>query len=405
MLIIVNKFERIVFKMKKTRLSGFMAHLAGWLMFLIFPFVFFNASYKDNDYLSVLFSQEYVLFGTCYFLLYYINSLVLVPYFFFTKRYLIYVSAIGALFFIVYFLHPFHNLLKRGSSSWQFNAGSADLTNHERHFKVMPPPYGEPHYFGTPNSFQQPPPELFEHLNRLSLPPPISGGDTTSMFLFIVIIGLSTSLAITKKWQVSEQKAANAEIGKAHAELSFLKAQINPHFLFNTLNNIYTLAIEGDLRTADSIMKLSNIMRYLTEEVTQYFVPLVNEIECIDNYIDLQRLRIGQMTMISYNVSGAAAGKLIAPLVFMTFIENVFKHGISKQENSNLIIRVEIKEEVIGLFCQNPIYEAIVTEPRRGIGILNTMQRLEHLYPGRHVLNIERKDGLFTINLKLNILT
>src|SRR6202008_3873902 len=111
----------------------------------------------------------------------------------------------------------------------------------------------------------------------------------TSLFIFIMIIALSTAAVINQQWRLTEQRAIQAEVDKANAELSFLKAQINPHFLFNTLNNIYTLAINNNEHTADSIMKLSNIMRYVTDEVGEDFVPVQNELDCIDNYIELQR--------------------------------------------------------------------------------------------------------------------
>ncbi|TWJ03373.1 histidine kinase [Mucilaginibacter frigoritolerans] len=389
--------------MKKTKAPGIIAHFAGWLIFLAFPFVFISAENDNDNYLSLLLSKEYLLFGICYLLLFYANGFFLIPRLLFRKRRWLYVLTISILFSGVYFLKPFHGLLRRSFSGPQINAVPPDFDRPDARWDGRQPPPDN----GPPFSERNGPPRLGfpgpgKHPGKLVLPPPIRGGDTTSLFLFIVIIGLSTSLAITQKWRVSEQRASNAEVGKANAELSFLKAQINPHFLFNTLNNIYTLALEGDINTADSIMRLSNIMRYVTDEVSEDFVPLENEVECIDNYIDLQRLRAGKMTEIDYSISGDASGKEIAPLIFMTFIENIFKYGISKQANSKLIIRVEIAGDLISLFCKNPIYEGIRTEPRQGIGIQNTVQRLDQLYPGNYTLNIHRTGDFFTVDLKLN---
>jgi LytS/YehU family sensor histidine kinase len=142
-------------------------------------------------------------------------------------------------------------------------------------------------------------------------------------------------------------------------------------------------------------------MRYVTDEVSEDFVPLQNEIDCINNYIDLQRLRIGKRTEIDYNVTGNATNKIIAPLVFMTFIENIFKYGISKQENSKLVVNINIEDDKVTLFCQNPVYHTVGNNGRRGIGIQNTKQRLEHLYPGKHLLNISNENNLYSVTLTL----
>ncbi|RZM01083.1 MAG: histidine kinase, partial [Pedobacter sp.] len=194
----------------------------------------------------------------------------------------------------------------------------------------------------------------------------------------------------------------SAEAEKANAELSFLKAQINPHFLFNTLNNIYTLAITSSEHTADSIMKLSNIMRYVTDEVEEDFVELQNEVGCISNYIDLQRLRLGSKTSVSFTVQGDLSGKKIAPLLLMTFVENVFKYGISKQHQSDIDINLLVKPDTITFLCVNPIFERNEKLERTGIGLNNTRQRLKHLYPGKHILNIKDENNQFMVVLTLH---
>ncbi|WP_198170286.1 sensor histidine kinase [Mucilaginibacter arboris] len=257
----------------------------------------------------------------------------------------------------------------------------------------IPPPdkqFGErPEHHGPPGG-QKPGREHFRYV------------DTTSLFIFVMIIALSTAVEITQQWGLTEQRATIAEAGRANAELSFLKAQINPHFLFNTLNNIYTLAVTGNEHTAESIMKLSNIMRYVTDEVSEDFVPLQNELECIEDYIGLQQLRIGSKTQVDFTITGNPVNKIIPPLIFMTFIENIFKYGISKQENSILKIRIAIEEKTIALFCQNPVFNTKLDAGRKGIGITNTRQRLEHLYPGKYSLNISHENGLYTVNLALH---
>ncbi|GGH17357.1 hypothetical protein GCM10007352_27430 [Mucilaginibacter phyllosphaerae] len=217
-----------------------------------------------------------------------------------------------------------------------------------------------------------------------------------------MVMTLSTAIKTLQQWRLTEQRAISAEAEKASAELSFLKAQINPHFLFNTLNNIYTLAVTNNANTAESIMKLSNIMRYVTDEVTLDYVSLQSEVDCIEDYIALQQLRLGDKTTVNFIIDGVIAQQKIAPLLLMTFVENVFKYGISKQYQSTLDISLMITTDTVTFLCSNPVFERKENLERTGIGIANTRQRLQHLYPGRHILNITNNNNLFTVLLTLH---
>lgn len=265
------------------------------------------------------------------------------------------------------------------------------------------------------NEFRPVPPPMNERPDRPSPafndmpqgPPPADNAgkrnraDIVSIILFITVWSLGTAICIIRQWRITEQKMIQAEADKANAELSFLKAQINPHFLFNTLNNIYSLAITKDDNAAASIMKLSNIMRYVTDDVHEDFVPLDNEIEYLDDYIDLQKMRLGSTTIIDFSVQGNTSTKKIAPLLLMTFIENVFKYGISKHEASVITIKITATETSIDFFCQNRLFEKKRNIERTGIGLSNTRQRLQHLYMNKHVLNIDEGNNLFTVQLSL----
>jgi LytS/YehU family sensor histidine kinase len=226
--------------------------------------------------------------------------------------------------------------------------------------------------------------------------------DITSLFLFVMIMALSTAIKTVQQWQATEKRVISAEAEKASAELSFLKAQINPHFLFNTLNNIYSLAVTNSSNTAESIMKLSNIMRYVTDDVTEDFVSLQSEVACIEDYIDLQRLRLGGKTKIYFNITGSIAQQKIAPLLIMTFVENVFKYGVSKQHESAIDISLRVADDTIIFMCVNPVFERKENIERTGIGIANTKKRLEQLYPGRHILNINNHNNQFRVVLTLH---
>jgi LytS/YehU family sensor histidine kinase len=226
--------------------------------------------------------------------------------------------------------------------------------------------------------------------------------DMVGLFIFIIVMGLSVAIATVQKWQLTEQMVTRAEAEKAHAELSFLKAQINPHFLFNTLNNIYALSVTNSEHTSESIMKLSNIMRYVTDEVTEDFVLLQNEIDCINDYIDLQRLRLGKKTALDFEVSGEIDNQKIPPLILMTFIENVFKYGVSKHQPSVINICLRVNGNQMLFICKNTIFEKRPATERKGIGIANNRQRLQHIYPNKHRLDINSTDGNFIVELEIN---
>jgi len=225
--------------------------------------------------------------------------------------------------------------------------------------------------------------------------------DITSVFIFIMIIGVGMAFESMKQWYQFEQRSVKAEAEKAIAELSFLKAQINPHFLYNTLNNIYTLCITGSENAAESIMKLSNIMRYVTDESEADFVSLQQEIDCISNFIALQRLRLGKKVSLTYTIEGNAAGHRIAPLIFMTYIENVFKYGLSNHLASSIEIFIKIEDQKISLYTQNPLFEFKKPDSRKGVGLENTQKRLDYLYPDQHTVTITSGEDLFTVLLIL----
>lgn len=246
---------------------------------------------------------------------------------------------------------------------------------------------------------------------EMRLPPPVQPGrgkrfspplDIVSIFLLVMLILIAISTESVKRWRLTEKRAIQAESEKAQAELSFLKAQINPHFLFNTLNNIYSLAVTKNENAPDAIMKLSNIMRYVTDDINETLVPLQSEIDCIQNYVTLQKLRLGENFPIQFSVKGDMDKKKIPPLILMTFVENAFKHGVSNHEKTNIIIKVHAEEKYIHFFEQNTVFSKPVNVERTGVGIDNTKKRLQALYPGKHALKIDKNDKLYIVELILH---
>ncbi|MBS1587266.1 MAG: sensor histidine kinase [Bacteroidetes bacterium] len=192
---------------------------------------------------------------------------------------------------------------------------------------------------------------------------------------------------------------------KTEAELAHIKMQVNPHFLFNTLNTIYGMALEQSPAAADAIAKLSGIMRYVLNESANDLIPLNVELECISNFIDLQRNRFGNSSVdIQYKVNGQAYGKHIAPLFLLPFIENAFKHGINPETGSRIAIDIDVSGDTLKMHAENNIVPIANEEPRSGMGgITNAQNRLQNQYPGRHTLAISRQNDIFIVDLSIHL--
>lgn len=211
---------------------------------------------------------------------------------------------------------------------------------------------------------------------------------------FIMIFLLSLGIA-------SYNRLKETEEGRLKAELSYLKAQINPHFLFNTLNSIYALTVMKSDAAPESVTKLSAIMRYAITDAAQDFVPLEKEISYTSSYIELEKLRITDKVKLNYAVAGDPKGKQIAPLIFLPFIENAFKYGVSTRDNSVISILIDIAENNLSLSIKN----TKMREPKTktGLGIANTKKRLELLYPGKYELIINDRETEYQTDLKIRL--
>lgn len=345
-------------------------HVIGCSLFLMLPFLFspdnnsnrFQSIFQSNHFRKDLF-HYLLLIGFFYF-----NYYILVSKLYFEKKYFLYAAIIVGCFFLIALLPS---------------------------FIIQDNPF-------LPNqNFSQPPPDFpMNGESRMPGKPPrdnsIFSRVNHNFFLFFVVLFFSSLLRIALRWRQTEKE-------KLNAELSYLKAQVNPHFLFNTLNSIYSLAIEKSDNAAPAVAKLSSMMRYVISDSAKDFVPLDKEIEHINSYIDLQKIRFGNNVKIIYEVTGNLIGKKIAPLILIPFIENAFKYGVNAEENSVINIAVSLPDnDILTMNVTNN--KVLIQTPdleKTGTGIINAKNRLQLVYPGNHTLDIREDEKQFLVSLTL----
>lgn len=223
-----------------------------------------------------------------------------------------------------------------------------------------------------------------------------------NLFFFVVI---TSSLKFFREVVSKQERLIKAENERLKAELSLLKAQVNPHFLFNTLNNLYGLILQNQNRQAAEItLGLSDLMRYLLESSKTEKVSLKREIQFIQDYLTLEKIRLTHQADIRFEVSGLKDDLFISPLLFIPLVENAFKHGLqSLSENSFAHFSLAIQGAEIFFEAQNSIGESIAPQPKSETGLANLSKRLQLLFPQNHLFEIVSKDGIFkvTLNIKL----
>ena len=207
-----------------------------------------------------------------------------------------------------------------------------------------------------------------------------------------------------KGWFDQEKRLSQMTLDKITTELNYLRAQINPHFLFNTLNNIYGLALKKSDRTPEAVMRLSEMMEYMLYESDELKVPLEKEINNVINYIEIEKLRQGNNAQINIAVSGESNGKLIGPMLLLPLLENGIKHGInSASSGAYLKAELQLSEHEIKFRVENSKLGALEPADREGVGIINLKKRLELLYPNNHYLLLKDDRQKYLAQLTINI--
>lgn len=226
---------------------------------------------------------------------------------------------------------------------------------------------------------------------------------------FIVFIGISSLLHFSKSWflyKESEAKLAQTQKEKIEAELDALKNQINPHFLFNSLNSIYSLVLKKSDHAPEALIKLSDSMRYIIYESNDERVDLKKEIDFLSNYVQLQKLRLSDKDTLNFSISGEISDQKIAPLLLIPIIENGFKYGIKGETESSFVnIAIDVHTSSITLKTSNNIgsVDSVERHKSKGTGLINLEKRLELIYPKKHRLKIDASNDTFTVELNIDI--
>ena len=219
---------------------------------------------------------------------------------------------------------------------------------------------------------------------------------------FVIYIFITSLFRLARGWF----RLQEIEKEKTISELKALKSQVNPHFLFNSLNSIYSLARKNSQNVPQKIVQLSDLMRHIIYESDVDFIPLEKEVEMVKNYIELQNLRTVEKDKINLEIIGEIAGRKIAPLIFLPFVENSFKHGLKgSTKNIFVDIKIEVSGSILNFEIENSKGKTaeMIHSKHKGIGIKNVKKRLELIYPNLHSLKISNNENRFKVLLQVQL--
>lgn len=219
-------------------------------------------------------------------------------------------------------------------------------------------------------------------------------------FTGIMVLSISFGIAIKLARDSFTRRQQEKE-----AQLKLLKAQLNPHFLFNTLNNLYGLSVVKSDKLPSLMLKLSDLLRYSLYETKETLVSLEKELKYLENYVSLEKIRLEEKTTISFTKSGAISSKKIAPMLLIVFVENAFKHLSTENNDSSVQININVTDDKMMFTCTNTIDKMLpiknMEKGKSGIGLYNVKKRLQLMYPEKHELSITKENNIYMVELTL----
>ncbi len=386
-------------KIKKTILS-ISIHATIWLLILLFNFVFLRNNVINFDL------RFHILTWIVYITFFYLNYLFLIPYFLLRKRILIFIFfalvSIGSAYFINEETAKYQSI----TVFRQDNLARQWLNPDPEQLKPTPPEFGD----SSP---------LFnrEVMKRAESGRMINDGSpfrhrpdllriiiSVSGLLLLFFAGISVKVFL--RFSDDEKKRDAMEKERIATELSYLKQQINPHFLFNTLNNIYALSLKSPELTQVALLKVSSILRYTLYKTDNLPASLQEEIEIINVYIEFQNMRLKNNLPVEFKLEGEVGSHKIEPFIILPLVENAFKYGMIDINDSFIRIHVTIKETLIQFYVENKKTGVIANDPEHsGIGLKNIQRRLYLVYPEDHLFRINDTEGTFSVFVELPLET
>ena len=246
------------------------------------------------------------------------------------------------------------------------------------------------------------PDEMMKHPHPRPLRDEI-GFHAINVAIYSLVTGLSVAIRMTNGWYQVEANQRELERERAEAELSNLKSQLNPHFLFNTLNNIYSLIAFSPEKAQEAVHDLSRLLRYVLYESNQLLVPIEKDLDFLRNYIELMRIRLPRQVNLQTDIEVATPGLMIAPLLFISLVENAFKHGVSNSQPSFIQISIRQEGDAVSCSIRNSYFpKSAGDKSGSGIGLSNLEKRLSLLYPDCHHFTHDKEDESYVANLVIH---
>lgn len=342
----------------------------GWIALFILNYLLFGDDPREST-ISLLNWVGFIL-------LFYVNYIILIPKLLFRNRTTLYILSAMLLIAATY-------VTVRADALYDSERRIERMPEQER--RDMPSFYREIEQ-GSIFKPQLYNPFIYKHATR-------------HFYGLLLIYLLSTLLRLVGRWQEQERRQIELEKEQAKSELDYLKKQINPHFLFNALNSIYSLTLSQDDQASESVLKLSSILRYMLYETDNTVVMLSSEVDILYSYLGLQKLRLTDMTEVNFEIDGSLEGYGIEPLLLIPFIENAFKYGIDSAHKSFINIYLSVKDSSLLFRVENKVVKPNRPKPHSGIGVRNIVRRLEILYPDSHRLDIAQEKDVFKVVMSL----